>query len=155
MHRRTGLTVGLLSLTVIGLELIWMRLFSAEFYYAFAFLTLSLAVLGLGLGALALRLWPRLAGEGNLGWMLAATGAAALAGPPLVFQLGLDFSKLLTSWGQILGVRRRPAAARLGVLLRRAWPWACSSATTASRCRACTWPTWWAPGPAWCWPCCS
>ena len=60
MRRRTGLTVGLLSLTVIGLELIWMRLYSAEFYYAFAFLTLSLAVLGLGLGALALRLWPRL-----------------------------------------------------------------------------------------------
>lgn len=102
MGRRTVLTVGLLSLTVIGLELIWMRLFSAEFYYAFAFLTLSLAVLGLGLGALALRLWPRLAGEENLGWMLAATGAAALAGPPLVFQLGLDFSKLLASWGQTL-----------------------------------------------------
>lgn len=52
MHRRTGLAVGLLSLTVIGVELIWMRLFSAEFYHAFAFLTLSLAVPGLGLGAL-------------------------------------------------------------------------------------------------------
>jgi hypothetical protein len=102
MHRRTGLVVGLLSLTVVGLELIWTRLFSAEFYYAFAFLALSLAVLGLGLGALALRLWPRLADERNLGWMLAATGAAALAGPPLVFRLGLDFSKLLASSEQLL-----------------------------------------------------
>lgn len=103
MDRRSTLTVGLLSVTVIGLELIWTRLFSAEFFYTFAFLTLSLAVLGLGLGALALRFFPRLTGEDRLGWMLAATGAAALAGPPLVFQLGLDFSKLLTHGGQIAG----------------------------------------------------
>lgn len=103
MERRSALTVGLLSVTVIGLELIWTRLFSAEFFYTFAFLTLSLAVLGLGLGALSLRLFPRLAGEGALGWMLAATGGASLAGPPLVFQLGLDFSKLLTHGGQIAG----------------------------------------------------
>ena len=52
--------VFLLSLTLVGMELIWTRLFSAEFFYAFAFLTLSLAIMGLGLGALALRLLPAL-----------------------------------------------------------------------------------------------
>ena len=32
----------LLSLTLVALELVWTRLFSAEFYYPFAFLALSL-----------------------------------------------------------------------------------------------------------------
>jgi hypothetical protein len=50
--------ITLLSMTLIGLELTWTRIFSAEFFYTFAFLILSLAVLGLGLGALALRLFP-------------------------------------------------------------------------------------------------
>jgi hypothetical protein len=40
--------VALLSATLIGLELVWTRIFSAEFFYTYAFLTLSLAIMGLG-----------------------------------------------------------------------------------------------------------
>ena len=35
----------LLSLALIALELVWTRIFSAEFFYPFAFLILSLACL--------------------------------------------------------------------------------------------------------------
>jgi hypothetical protein len=41
---------------LVALEIVWTRIFSAEFFYSFAFLTVSLA--GLGLGALSLRFWP-------------------------------------------------------------------------------------------------
>ena len=60
MNRRNPLILGLLSVSIISLELSWTRIFSAEFFYTFAFLILSLAILGLGLGALALRLFPGL-----------------------------------------------------------------------------------------------
>ena len=43
---------------LVALEIVWTRIFSAEFFYSFAFLVVSLAVLGLGLGALSLRFWP-------------------------------------------------------------------------------------------------
>ncbi len=98
MNRRTPLVVALISASLIALEMIWTRLFSAEFYYTFAFLTLSLAILGLGLGALAVRMVPGLADSDSLGPLLSFTGLAALAGPPLVFRLGLDFSGLFASW---------------------------------------------------------
>ena len=88
-------------MTLLGLELAWTRIFSAEFFYTYAFLVLSLAVMGLGLGALALRLCPALGGRRSLGIVLTLVGCAALAGPPLVFHLGLNFSQLAESWGMV------------------------------------------------------
>lgn len=119
MDRRSAPTVGLLSITVIGFELVWTRLFSAEFFYTFAFLALSLAVLGLGLGALSLRFVPRLTGAGALGWMLAATGGAALTAvlvAPLGFFIGMPFPTAalrvgaLVDWGFAGRAGSRPAA---------------------------------------------
>ena len=97
MRRFARLVVALLSVTLLALELTWTRLFSAEFFYTYAFLALSLAVLGMGLGALAVRLFPRLGAERLLGPGLLATGLMALVGPPLVFRLGLDFTRLFGS----------------------------------------------------------
>ncbi len=94
MKSRASLLVALISLSLIALELVWTRIFSAEFFYTFAFLVLSLAILGLGLGALALRLLPVLDRDSLLPWHLALAGLATLAGPILVFRLGLDFAQL-------------------------------------------------------------
>lgn len=96
--RRPHLCIALLSLALIALELVWTRVFSAEFFYTFAFLILSLAVMGLGLGGLALRLWPTLAKHSRLGPALLATALLALAGPPLVLRLDLEFGRLFASW---------------------------------------------------------
>ena len=98
MNRARYLIVGLLSMTLIGLELTWTRIFSAEFFYTFAFLVLSLAVLGLGLGALALRLFPKLSSENNLPHLLSLTAFFTIIGPAVVFMLNLDFSSLFYSW---------------------------------------------------------
>ncbi len=98
MQIRNYSVVALISLTLIPLELTWTRIFSAEFFYAFAFLVLSLAILGLGLGALALRLIERLNNPRRLGLYLALAGLCALAGPIVVFKLGMDFSLVFASW---------------------------------------------------------
>jgi spermidine synthase len=98
MNRLRFLLIALLSMTLIGLELTWTRIFSAEFFYTFAFLILSLAVLGLGLGALTLRLIPALNKEKNLGLLLTLTALFTLVGPPAVFMLKIDFSLLFNSW---------------------------------------------------------
>ncbi|MDH3197518.1 MAG: hypothetical protein OEO21_04685 [Candidatus Krumholzibacteria bacterium] len=98
MDRHRLVVIALASATLLALELAWTRIFSAEFFYTFAFLTLSLAVMGLGLGALALRLCPVLGRESALGVSLSLAGLAALAGPALVFRLGLDFQVLFASW---------------------------------------------------------
>jgi hypothetical protein len=92
------LSIALISVSLLGLEMIWTRIFSAEFFYTFAFLTLSLAVMGLGLGALALRLFTLLNKDSLVGPLLALSGLMAIAGPPLVVKLGLDFSTLFASW---------------------------------------------------------
>jgi hypothetical protein len=102
MKRTTLLIVALTSTSLLALEIIWTRLFSAEFFYTYAFLVLSLAIMGLGLGALALRLFPRLNRDGALGTFLSLTGMLALAGPPVVFLLNVDFSILFSNWGTIL-----------------------------------------------------
>ena len=94
--------ISLLSITLISLEIVWTRIFSAEFYYTFAFLILSLAILGMGLGALALRLVPFLNQEKRLSLLLSLTAFFALIGPPVVLHLGLDFSKLLSSWMMVI-----------------------------------------------------
>jgi len=90
--------IALLSISLISMELIWTRIFSAEYFYTFAFLILSLAVSGLGFGGLALRLFPGLNKESNNGIYLLLTGLMMITGPALVFQLGLDFSLLFQSW---------------------------------------------------------
>jgi spermidine synthase len=95
------LIVALLSISLISLELAWTRIFSAEFFYTFAFLVLSLAVLGLGLGALALHLFPAADQRKNLPAFLALCALTTLAGPPLVFTLGTDFSTIFHSWSMI------------------------------------------------------
>ncbi len=92
------LVVFLLSLSLVALELVWTRLFSAELYYPFAFLILSLAILGLGLGALAVRLIPTLRRRSLLGPILCFTALAASAGPLLMFRLELDLATLFESW---------------------------------------------------------
>jgi len=86
--------VALLSASVISLEILWTRIFSAEFFYTFAFLILSFAILGLGLGALSLRLAPPLEREGATGTVLLFACLAGLLGPTLVLRLGLDFAKV-------------------------------------------------------------
>jgi len=93
--------IGLLSITLISLELIWTRIFSAEFFYTFAFLTLSLAIMGLGLGALALRLFRFTNRESFVGIALVLTALTALAGPPIVFKLDLKFSELFNNWAMV------------------------------------------------------
>ena len=93
--------IALMSVSLIALELVWTRIFSAEFFYTFAFLTLSLAVLGLGLGALALHLFSFLNKKSVLGLSLSLSAVMALVGPPLVFKMGLRFSQLFHSWGMI------------------------------------------------------
>jgi spermidine synthase len=97
MKKLNYAVIFLLSLTLISLELVWTRIFSAEFFYTFAFLILSLAILGLGLGALALRLFPGLDKEETPGVALSLSGFMAIAGPPLVFMMDIQFTELLSS----------------------------------------------------------
>lgn len=101
MTRRALFLIAAASLTLLALEIIWTRIFSAEFFYTFAFLVLSVAVMGLGLGALTLRLFPSLRSETTLGVALTLTGLFALAAPVLVFELGVDFQLLFGSWSML------------------------------------------------------
>jgi hypothetical protein len=139
LRGRGLLPIGLLSLSLLSLELTWTRIFSAEFFYAFAFLILSLAILGLGLGALALRLFsgtdPRSHPDGShadrnasVPLLLSLTGLAIMAGPPLVFRLGLDFGRIFHSPAMlarsviavlILGSSYLCGGAALALILRR------------------------------------
>jgi len=96
MKIRRYLTVALLSASLIGLELIWTRIFSAEFYYTFSFLILSLAIMGLGLGSLSLRLFPRLSNEKYLSSFIALAALFSLISPVAIFELNLDFATLFT-----------------------------------------------------------
>ncbi len=101
MKTKTTFLVTMISLTLISLELAWTRVFSAEFFYSFAFLILSLAVLGLGVGSLAVRLIPGFEKMKALPWLLMMTAVMSLAGPPLAFKVGIDFSLLFHSWAMV------------------------------------------------------
>ncbi len=96
MNGKNFRTVALLSISLISLELVWTRIFSAEYYYTFAFLILSAAVCGLGIGAVLLRLFPRFYEKDNLRKLLINTGITAVAGPLFVFWLELDFTRLFS-----------------------------------------------------------
>jgi hypothetical protein len=104
MNRCRLIIIALASLTLLALEMVWTRIFSAEYFYTFAFLSLSLAVMGLGVGALALRLFPLFRRDAALGIFLSLTGLMALAGPPLVFKLGIDFQLVFASWMMVAKV---------------------------------------------------
>ncbi|HUU85357.1 MAG TPA: hypothetical protein VM243_17800 [Phycisphaerae bacterium] len=101
MRTQRFIVIALLSASLLAMELIWTRLFSAEFFYTYAFLILSLAIMGLGLGALSVRLVPSLGRRRALSAVLTLVGCTVLAGPPLVFLVGLNFTKLLDGWGMV------------------------------------------------------
>jgi spermidine synthase len=101
MRPRIFSAIALLSISLIAIELVWTRLFSAEYFYTFAFLVLSLAILGLGMGALALRLFSFLDRDRNLPWMFGLTGFIAMVGPYTVLKLQLKFSAIMTSPGML------------------------------------------------------
>lgn len=90
--------ITLVSATLIGLEIVWTRIFAAEFFYTFAFLIVSLAILGLGLGALSLRILSPLHEKRSLPGILTLATVFALAGPSVVLHMGLRFSELVSSW---------------------------------------------------------
>uniref|UniRef100_UPI003567722C spermine/spermidine synthase domain-containing protein n=1 Tax=Ancylomarina sp. TaxID=1970196 RepID=UPI003567722C len=92
----------LLSLALISMEIIWSRIFSAEYFYTFAFLILSVSILGLGLGALSLRMSKWLTNINNYGGLLSITAGLMLIGPPLVLHLQLDFTQLLSNNWMVL-----------------------------------------------------
>jgi hypothetical protein len=94
-YRLTIIT--LVSLPLLPLDVFWTRILPPAFFSTFAFLALSLAIMGLGLGALALRLFPSFRRDAALGVFLSLTGLAAIAGPPLVFELGIDFQLMFSS----------------------------------------------------------
>lgn len=96
MQKKYSLLIALLSITLIAMEIIWTRIFSAEFFYTFAFLVLSLAVLGMGLGALSLRLFRGLNSISKLWVLLSLTALLALVGPPAALHLGMEYGKLFT-----------------------------------------------------------
>jgi len=101
MKKQSALVIGLISLTLIPLELTWTRILSAEFFYTFAFLVLSLAILGLGLGGLALRLVNKFNRPDSIWLYLALSALCALFGPTLVFRIAPDFTLLFASWATV------------------------------------------------------
>lgn len=106
MKNSKFVVIALLSFSIIGMELSWTRIFSAEFFYTYAFLILSLAILGLSLGSLALKLFPKLNNINALGYILSLCSVFAVLGPILVFKIELNFSELYTSYlmiGKLLG----------------------------------------------------
>ncbi|HPG40154.1 MAG TPA: hypothetical protein PLP19_15115 [bacterium] len=96
MKKKYGFVIALLSITLIALEIIWTRIFSAEFFYTFAFLILSLAILGMGLGSLSLRLFRRMNDINKLWLLLSLTALLALVGPPAALHIGMEYGKLFT-----------------------------------------------------------
>src|SRR6056297_1384128 len=102
MRYNKYLTIGLLSVSLIALEMAWTRIFSAEFFYTFAFLILSLAVLGLGLGSLSLRFFKFLNKEKLLPHLLSLTSIAMFIGPLLIFKLDIQFTQIFSDKLMIL-----------------------------------------------------
>ncbi len=96
MRYNKYLTIGLLSTSLIALEMAWTRIFSAEFFYTFAFLILSLAVLGMGLGSLSLRFFKGLNDEKKLPHLLVLTALAMFIGPIIIFQLNIQFTQIFS-----------------------------------------------------------
>jgi predicted membrane-bound spermidine synthase len=96
MQKYKYMVVLFISLTSLSLELIWTRIFSAEFFYTFAFLILSLSIAGLGIGALIVSLSKKITNI-NLSIILSLAAICSLAGPPLVFLIDLDFTEIFSN----------------------------------------------------------
>lgn len=94
MNRKLFFSVALISISLLSVEMVWTRILAAEFFYTFAFLVLSLAILGLGLGSLSLRVFPRFNSPTAVSNSLLLGGLMIIAGPPLVYRLGIKFSEL-------------------------------------------------------------
>lgn len=101
MKLKKLLVVALLSLSLIAMELIWTRIFSAEFFYTFAFLIISISILGLGLGGLLLRVIKPLRNPNLLGTYLILTAVLGVVSPIAIFQTGLDFNQVFNSWSML------------------------------------------------------
>ena len=83
------------------IELVWTRIFSAEFFYTFAFLVLSLAVFGLGAGALTIRLF-RITND-SANWIyLLLSATSIIIGPALIFLIQPEFTKAFASGTELL-----------------------------------------------------
>lgn len=96
--RKPLIGAGLIAASFIALEILWTRIFSAEYFYTFAFLVLSHSILGLGLGALVIRLFPKL-GKKEYLWLYLAIGSIiSIAGPITVLQFDLNFTEMFGSW---------------------------------------------------------
>ncbi|MBN1821618.1 MAG: hypothetical protein JXR31_15640 [Prolixibacteraceae bacterium] len=102
MKFRRYLTIAFLSASLIGLELVWTRIFSAEFYYTFSFLILSLAIMGLGLGSLFVRIFKQLSNIRFISSYIAMAAIFALASPVIIFKLNLNFATLFTEFNTVL-----------------------------------------------------
>ncbi|NQU88611.1 MAG: hypothetical protein HQ541_22935, partial [Mariniphaga sp.] len=102
MNLRRYLTVAFLSASLIGLELVWTRIFSAEFYYTFSFLILSLAIMGLGMGSLFVRLFRKLSNIKFVSSYIALAAIFALISPVIIFKLNLNFATLFTEFKTVL-----------------------------------------------------
>jgi spermidine synthase len=101
---KSSLVIFLLSASLISTEIIWTRVFSAEYFYTFAFLVLSLSVLGLGLGSLSARLFPALKNPKHYPLLFIITSVLMIASPILVLKLDIDFTKVFSSGMMILKV---------------------------------------------------
>ncbi|MCT4616071.1 MAG: hypothetical protein N4A49_14505 [Marinifilaceae bacterium] len=102
MQKLKYFTVGLISLSLLATELLWTRVFSAEFFYTFAFLIISLAIMGTSMGGLALRLFPKMNNEKLFGFYLTLSGLLSYLAPVLVFKIDLDIANMFASFDSIL-----------------------------------------------------
>jgi len=94
---KSSAIIFMLSASLISMEVIWTRVFSAEYFYTFAFLVLSLSILGLGLGALSIRLFPKLKNPKSYPLTLIITSVLMVVSPLLVLKMDIDFTQLFSS----------------------------------------------------------
>ena len=99
--RSDQVAIALVAAMLVALEIVWTRIFSAEFFYSFAFLTVSLAVLGLGLGALLLRFYPALVESPRIGVVAQVASVVAALGPLVILRLDIEFAMVWRSGGDL------------------------------------------------------
>jgi SAM-dependent methyltransferase len=97
MNTRAGIAIGLISASLIGLEIVWTRILSAEYFHTFAFLIISLAILGMSFGALSLRLLRSANKDAFQGLFGSLAVLFAVGSPILVLALGLKFNELFSN----------------------------------------------------------
>lgn len=98
MNTKLFYAIGLISASLLGLEIVWTRILSAEFYHTFAFLIISLAILGISFGSLSLRIFRRANGARVAAAFGVLSAGLAIASPILVLRLGLHFNDLFAGY---------------------------------------------------------